>query len=115
MKLGAERRVTPAKAPQDTPAQGGSIVTWDKAYTLPCHHHMPLRSSSLRVRLYTRNSLGIKSMLGESHIHLRALADSPTMSLSDSWPLSGVVGQVVMKLGYHADGNNQLQQKQQQL
>jgi hypothetical protein len=56
--------------------------------------------SSLRVRLYTRSSLGIKRVMGEAHIHLRALADAGVLSLKDSWPLSGVVGQVEMKLSY---------------
>lgn len=96
MKLGDFRCTTKAKSPSPTAAPGGSLVTWGQTFRMP--HYEPLRSLSLRVRLYAKKGLGMKHMVGEAHIHLRDLIEAPQSRMHQTWPLSGVVGQVELKL-----------------
>lgn len=96
MKLGDYRCSTPARSPSPTAAEGGSLVTWGQTFLIP--HFQPLRSLSLRLRLYAKKGLGRKHVVGEAHIHLRDLIDAPNNRLHQTWPLSGVVGQVELKL-----------------
>eukprot|EP00873_Tetraselmis_striata_P000909 jgi/Tetstr1/421173/TSEL_012215.t1 len=96
LKLGEHRCSTKAKSPSPTAAQGGSLVTWGQTFRMP--HYQPLRTLSLRVRLYAKKSMGLKHMVGEAHIHLRELMEAPQSRMHQTWPLSGVVGQVELKL-----------------
>mmetsp|Transcript_10037 Transcript_10037/g.25571 ORF Transcript_10037/g.25571 Transcript_10037/m.25571 type:complete len:386 (+) Transcript_10037:134-1291(+) len=96
LKLGEHRCSTKAKSPSPTAAQGGSLVTWGQTFRMP--HYQPLRTLSLRVRLYAKKSMGMKHMVGEAHIHLRELMEAPQSRMHQTWPLSGVVGQVELKL-----------------
>jgi len=100
MKLGEERRVTSACAAMETAAKGGSIVTWDQSFFMSC---ASLRSSSLRVRLYGKKIMGRKVVLGEAHVHLLGLIEADNHILEGAWPLTGVVGQVELRLVFEVD------------
>jgi len=97
-KLNGERRMSSSRTPSPTPASKGSSASWDQTFRLPLLG--PVRSASLRVRVYSNKAMGRKSLLGETHIHLSNLCEQEEQRMRQSWPLSGVVGQIDMCLQY---------------